>query len=167
MITQNQIEDALKDVLLASGSDLRHYTMPGRLQMMGDAMSCHLSVAYSNGKVTGFKDAMNMRPKVIDCKEESGVKKKAEKPDSVSHQVWSDFLEVRKTKKAPLTYTALAGIEREAKKANMTTEAALIKCCEMAWVGFKSEWVLPRYTVKAMSQHNGAAGAIFDGLHHV
>ncbi len=61
--------------------------------------------------------------------------------DDVDKTVWQDFLALRKTKKAPLTKTAVDGIRREAEKAGMTFEAALSECCARGWVGFKADWV--------------------------
>lgn len=61
-------------------------------------------------------------------------------PD-VDPKVVADFLKIRKAKRAPLTETALAGIQREAAKAGVTLEAALRTCCERGWTGFKAEWV--------------------------
>lgn len=63
------------------------------------------------------------------------------KPDQVSEQVWKDFTKHRKTKKAPLTQTALDGIIREANLAGWTLEAALTECLERGWQGFKADWV--------------------------
>lgn len=51
-----------------------------------------------------------------------------------------DFLAVRRAKKAPLTATALAGIVREATKAQLTLESALRVCCERGWSGYKADW---------------------------
>lgn len=67
--------------------------------------------------------------------------KLAEKPDDVPDQVWKDFKRARDKLKAPLTITALAGIEREAKKAGWMLADALAECCERGWRGFKAEWV--------------------------
>jgi hypothetical protein len=61
-------------------------------------------------------------------------------PEGVSDSVFKDYLEVRKTKKAKWTETALKGLQREAKDANMTLEQVMIMCCERNWVGFKAEW---------------------------
>ena len=69
------------------------------------------------------------------------AKKILEKPDDVNEQVWNDFVEHRKQVKAPLTETALKGIVREAKKANIATEDALIECTVRGWRGFKAEWI--------------------------
>lgn len=52
-----------------------------------------------------------------------------------------DFQAIRKAAKAPLTETALAGIEREASAAGYSLEKALRECCSRGWRGFKAEWV--------------------------
>jgi hypothetical protein len=62
-------------------------------------------------------------------------------PNNVDEQVWSDFLSLRKVKKAPITVTALAGIQREADKANWSLDRAITECVSRGWVGFKAEWV--------------------------
>lgn len=66
----------------------------------------------------------------------------------VSDQVIKDFTLHRKNKKAAITETAINGIKREAIKAGITLEAALIECCERGWVGFKADW----YNNKASPQ---------------
>lgn len=63
------------------------------------------------------------------------------KPESVDDQTWTDFLALRKAKRAPLTSTALQAIETEASKAKMSLQAALSTCCARGWQGFKAEWV--------------------------
>ena len=63
------------------------------------------------------------------------------RPEEVSESIWQDFLVLRKAKKAPLTASALKGIEREAKKAGMNIEEALYECCARGWTGFKAEWI--------------------------
>jgi len=62
-------------------------------------------------------------------------------PDFVEQQVWNDFLSIRKAKKAPMTETALKGIEREAKKAGWSLEKAISECVTRGWQSFKAEWV--------------------------
>jgi uncharacterized protein YdaU (DUF1376 family) len=61
-------------------------------------------------------------------------------PEGVNESLFKDFLEVRKTKKAKWTETALKGLQREAGKANMTLEQVMQMCCERGWAGFKAEW---------------------------
>lgn len=59
----------------------------------------------------------------------------------VSAELISDWLALRKAKKAPVTKIAMAGIEREASKAGITIADALRLCCERGWQGFNAEWV--------------------------
>lgn len=68
-------------------------------------------------------------------------KSKVHKPADVSEQTWSDFLDHRKAKKAPITASALAGIRREAEKAGWQMEAALVEAMARGWQGFNAEWV--------------------------
>lgn len=63
-------------------------------------------------------------------------------PVGVSESVWLDFVALRKSKKAPLTNTAIQGLMREAAKAKMTLEQVMSTCCERGWVGFKSDWMI-------------------------
>ena len=43
-----------------------------------------------------------------------------------------------------MTVTALAGIKREADKANWSLDRAITECVERGWTGFKAEWVAPK-----------------------
>ncbi len=60
----------------------------------------------------------------------------------VNPQIVSDYLAVRKAKKAPpVSKTVFDGLCREANKAGCTIEQALVTCIERNWVGFRAEWV--------------------------
>lgn len=74
------------------------------------------------------------------------------RPDSVSEQVWNDFSALRTKRRAPITETALKGIQREAEKAGITLEEALSTCCERGWQGFKAEW----YRREKLEQKNAS-----------
>jgi uncharacterized protein YdaU (DUF1376 family) len=63
------------------------------------------------------------------------------RPESVSEKVWNDFQQVRRAKKAPLTATALDGIESEAVKAGLSLEDALKIACARGWQGFEAKWL--------------------------
>lgn len=63
------------------------------------------------------------------------------KPAEVSDGVWTDFLDLRRRKRAPMTETALAGIKREAGKAGWSLEDVLAKCLARGWQGFEAGWV--------------------------
>lgn len=91
----------------------------------------------------------------------------------VSDSVAKDFIQLRKSKKAAITKTALDGIEREATKAGMSLENALRTCCERGWAGFKAEWV-GRDSMQAMKgcessanqAREGARKRLFGGGNH-
>ena len=77
------------------------------------------------------------------------------KPDGVSQQTWSDWLQLRKTLKAAVTQTAIDGIAREAALAGYTLEQALVTCCANGWRGFKAAWVAPKMPSGFSGQPNG------------
>ena len=58
----------------------------------------------------------------------------------VDQTVADDWIQLRKTKKATITQTALDGIQREAEKAEISMTDALRICCERGWAGFDSSW---------------------------
>jgi uncharacterized protein YdaU (DUF1376 family) len=62
-------------------------------------------------------------------------------PTGVSLNTWNDYLTLRKSKKLPITETALSGITREAEKAGLTLQETIVICCERGWGGFKAEWL--------------------------
>lgn len=66
---------------------------------------------------------------------------KIDTPEGVSENVFQDFLRLRKELKAPVTETALAGLIREAKKAELNLQQVLEICCQNGWRGFKADWV--------------------------
>lgn len=93
-------------------------------------------------------------------KEEKPKRKRSsnvQKPESVSEQVWNDFTALRTKRRAPITETALKGIQREAEKAGITLEEALSTCCERGWQGFKAEWY-SRATAKSSSPAPSSGG---------
>lgn len=65
-------------------------------------------------------------------------------PAGVDEQVWSDWLEIRKAKRQPLTKTALQGIEKEASNAGYSLADALSECCKNGWASFKASWLHER-----------------------
>ena len=61
--------------------------------------------------------------------------------DGLPDQIAVDFLKVRKAKRSPLTATALAMIDREAKKAGITTAQAIAIATARGWQSFKADWL--------------------------
>lgn len=81
------------------------------------------------------------RSHISSSSDEKEDKSRVPRPPDVPEQTWSDFLTMRKAKRAPLTATALAAIEREAGKAGWGLSDALEECLARGWQGFKSVWV--------------------------
>ena len=80
-------------------------------------------------------------------------------PAGVTEFVWQDWLKLRKTKKAPVTQTAIDGIVRESLKAGVSLQTVLETCCERGWTGFKAEWMQSQPSQQ--DKNMGAARAIF------
>ena len=90
-------------------------------------------------------------------------------PEGVELNVWNDFLELRKAKRAPLSNTALAAIEREAAKAGWSLTDALGECVARGWQSFKADWVKETRNGTATStsspdRRSSLARAIDEGL---
>lgn len=62
-------------------------------------------------------------------------------PEDVPSQVWSDWLQLRKAKKAPVTDTVIHGARAEAVKAGMTFTEFLTEWCNRGSQGLKAEWL--------------------------
>lgn len=61
-------------------------------------------------------------------------------PEGVLQNVWDDFLQLRKGKRAAVTDTVIRGIEKEARKAGLSLNDALEHCCISGWQSFNAEW---------------------------
>lgn len=85
------------------------------------------------------------KPKTEEKTQSRGVASKTQtsvaKPDDVSNELWADFLNHRKQKKAPVTDRVISLIRNEAKNAGWTLEEALNEVILRNWIGFKAEWV--------------------------
>lgn len=105
----------------------------------------------------------NYKLETTNYKPKEKTKAVALTPVGVLDSTWSDFIALRKSKKAPVTQTAIDGIAREASKAGMSLETALRTCCERGWTGFRADWVTtPTPATKASQNGNlAAARAIF------
>jgi uncharacterized protein YdaU (DUF1376 family) len=62
-------------------------------------------------------------------------------PFDVSDQVWNDWLQLRKTKKASVTETVIKGARAEANKLGWPLEKFLIEWCTRGSQGLKAEWL--------------------------
>ena len=91
-------------------------------------------------------------------KNQEPKEKKAQAPTAyadllinVSPQIIEDWKALRKSKKAPVTRTAIEGISLEAAKAGYTLEKALGECCARGWSGFKASWLDDKKSVTGSS----------------
>lgn len=63
------------------------------------------------------------------------------RPTELSEQVWQDWLEVRKAKRAsPVTRTVMERIARQAKLAEISTANAIEIAAGRGWTGFEASW---------------------------
>lgn len=89
-------------------------------------------------------------------KKEPGSGEHAPSIPGVPAELLTDWLAVRKAKKAgPLTATAIGGLVREATKAGITPAEAVTFCCEAGWQGFNAGWYADRTKGKTPAPSSG------------
>lgn len=72
-----------------------------------------------------------------------GTRKRVARPPDVSEQVWRDWNELRRKKRAAVTETAVDGAREEAAKAGMTLQQFLVVWCRRGSQGLEAEWLKP------------------------
>ncbi len=75
-------------------------------------------------------------------------------PPDVSPQVWQDWLQLRKSKKASVTETVVKGARAEAAKLNWTLDQFLIEWCTRGSQGLKAEWITEKQQLTKTGQMN-------------
>lgn len=78
--------------------------------------------------------------------EEEEVKKKATTvacPPDVDQQIWDDWKQLRKAKKAPVTETVVSSARKEATKANLSFNEFLSVWCARGSQGLQADWLKP------------------------
>ena len=66
------------------------------------------------------------------------------KPDDVSEEVWSAWLDLRRKKRAPVSGIVLHGAVREAQAAKLSLEDFLRVWCYRGTQGLLAEWIKPQ-----------------------
>ena len=64
-------------------------------------------------------------------------------PSDVDQQIWDDWKQLRKAKKAPVTETVVNSARKEAAKANMEFSDFLIIWCARGSQGLQADWIKP------------------------
>jgi hypothetical protein len=64
-------------------------------------------------------------------------------PPDVDQQIWDDWKQLRKAKKAPVTETVVNSARKEAAKANMAFSDFLSVWCARGSQGLQAEWLKP------------------------
>lgn len=103
--------------------------------------------ASSRVKAEG-KEGREGKGKEGEGKEEAPRKRSAatpaiDRPDDVDPQTWTDWLTLRKAKKAPVTETVLASARQECAKAGMSLEHFLQVWCRRGSQGLEAAWLKP------------------------
>jgi hypothetical protein len=110
--------------------------------------NAHLGVFVFEGVVEGV------------CEDGGGKRARAQTPpcpEGVSAQVWADWLQLRKAKKAPVTQTVIDGATAEAGKAGMSLDAFLSVWCARGSQGLQADWLKPDERRAHAGKHAGFA----------
>ncbi len=100
----------------------------------------------------GQQSPTNQEPRTnnqVNLKEKDKKESRATRFDAQAHlvslgvdeQIASDWITLRRAKKAPPTLRAIAGIANEAIRAGRPLPDVLEVCCNRGWTGFKAEWI--------------------------
>ena len=128
-----------------------------------------------NGKSTSVEIPLNEMPTEIHNQStnqpinQSTIKgeraKAPPRPDDVAEQVWQDWQQLRKAKRAPVTQTVIDGARSESGKAGMPLEDFLRVWCRRGSQGLEAAWLKPEERAgpnAARPKYAAAAAAIFD-----
>lgn len=85
--------------------------------------------------------ATSHKPLSIKQEQDQKTAPKGDLFPNVDLQIVADFKALRAKLRAPITETAMKGIQREADKAHVSLQDALRTCCERGWRGFKADWL--------------------------
>lgn len=122
-------------------------------QRRSNARSTTVQQPLANGSTdvqptNNHKPITNNQETVVDAAEAASPAKQARarqqsvpKPDDVSDQAWSDWLALRKAKKAPVTQTVVDGAKSEAAKAGISLEDFLRIWCTRGSQGLQASWI--------------------------
>ncbi|MFN5350070.1 MAG: YdaU family protein [Polaromonas sp.] len=123
-----------------------------------------------NGKSTTVEIPFNENPTEIhnqstnqpinqEPKERGERAKALSRPDDVGEQVWGDWVQLRKAKKATVTQTVVDHARGQAAIAEMTLEKFLSVWCARGSQGLEAEWLKPHERAGPQANTHKYAGA--------
>ena len=147
-----EIEAVLSEFFTLTDEGWRHGRCDSEIERMQDkqAKAKASAAASVRARSTNAQRTLNERSTKVELPTPTPTPTPEEKKEKspaaltipgVDAQTLQDFKALRKAKKAPLTQTAIDGIQREAKKAGLSLQDALAMACERGWTGFKADWV--------------------------
>ncbi len=71
------------------------------------------------------------------------------RPEDVPEELWLDFKQHRKAKRATITERVIKTLRSEGEKANLTLSQVMEKMIVKGWTGFDSSWIKPNETKSA------------------
>jgi uncharacterized protein YdaU (DUF1376 family) len=146
------IQAVLKDFFIGGVDGYRHR----RCDMEIREYTAKADTARHNGKlggrpkktqsvISGMQETTevkaNQEPITINQEPKGERAKALTRPDDVDLQVWSDWVQLRKAKKAPVTETVLKTARKEAGLAGMTLMAFLEVWCARGSQGLEAAWL--------------------------
>ncbi|CAB5222743.1 Protein of unknown function DUF1376 [uncultured Caudovirales phage] len=85
-------------------------------------------------------------------------------PPDVNEQVWQDWLQLRKSKKASVTETVVKGARAEAAKLGWELEKFLVEWCTRGSQGLKAEWIAEKQTQNGLTKTGQRNANVLQGL---
>lgn len=85
------------------------------------------------------------------------------RPDEITERTWDDWLQLRKTKRAPVTETVLAEAKREASKAGLPLERFFTIWCARGSQGLQADWLKPNELGQRSAANGTAVPKTFGG----
>lgn len=85
-------------------------------------------------------------------------------PPDVDKQIWEDWKQLRKAKKAPVTETVVNSARKEAAKANMSFSEFLSIWCARGSQGFQADWIKPDELSKTGQMNQRVISGLTRGL---
>jgi uncharacterized protein YdaU (DUF1376 family) len=118
----------------------------------------------SNARSTDVQPTNNQEP--ITNKHKT-IKERATNvacPPDVNEQVWQDWLQLRKLKKASVTETVVKGARSEAAKLGWELEKFLVEWCTRGSQGLKAEWVTEKQIQNGLTKTGQRNATVLQGL---